>query len=121
MGAEKNIVKMNSIKRMSLIVIVFLAVFCAQAATETVNGIEWTYSVLDEKVTITEVSSYASGTVTIPSILGGCTVEKIGDNIFFGGGIFRTVPIDWGYILFAGVLALVMLPAEMFRQAIFRR
>ena len=40
--------------------------------------------------------------------------------IFFGGGIFRTVPIDWGYIVFAGVLALSMLPAEMFRQAIFR-
>lgn len=41
--------------------------------------------------------------------------------IFFGGGIFRTVPIDWGYILFAGVLALSMLPAEMFRQVIFTK
>jgi len=41
--------------------------------------------------------------------------------IFFGGGIFRTVPIDFGYIVFAGVLALSMLPAEIFRQAIFRR
>ncbi len=39
--------------------------------------------------------------------------------IFFGGGVFRTVPIDWGYILFAGVLALLMLPAEMFRQFLF--
>ena len=41
--------------------------------------------------------------------------------IFCGGGIFRTVPVDWGYIIFAGVLALSMLPAEMFRQVIFRR
>ena len=41
--------------------------------------------------------------------------------IFFGGGIFRTVPIDWEYIIFAGVLALSMLPAEIFRQVIFRR
>ena len=41
--------------------------------------------------------------------------------IFFGGGIVRTVPIDWGYIIFAGVLALSMLPAEMFRRALFRR
>ena len=41
--------------------------------------------------------------------------------IFCGGGIFRTVPIDWIYIALAGVLALSMLPAEMFRQAIFRR
>ena len=40
--------------------------------------------------------------------------------IFFGGGVFRTVPVDWGYIIFAGVLALSMLPAEMFRRAIFR-
>ncbi len=41
--------------------------------------------------------------------------------IFWGGGIFRTVPIDWGYIIFAGVLALSMLPAEMFRRVVFRR
>ncbi|MCM1404021.1 MAG: calcium-translocating P-type ATPase, PMCA-type [Prevotella sp.] len=41
--------------------------------------------------------------------------------IFWGGGVFRTVPIDWGYIIFSGVLALSMLPVEMFRQAIFRR
>ena len=41
--------------------------------------------------------------------------------IFFGGGIFRTVPIDWEYIIFAGVLSLSMLPSEIFRQALFRR
>jgi len=41
--------------------------------------------------------------------------------IFFGGGIFRTVPIGWEYIIFAGILALSMLPAETFRQVIFRR
>lgn len=41
--------------------------------------------------------------------------------VFYGGGIFRTVPIDWGYIAFAGVLALSMLPAEMFRRALFAR
>ena len=40
--------------------------------------------------------------------------------IFYGGGIFRTVPVDWGYIIFAGVLALSMLPAEMFRRALSR-
>lgn len=40
--------------------------------------------------------------------------------VFFGGGIFRTVPVDWGYMIFAGVLALLMLPAEMFRRALFR-
>ncbi|MBO4823602.1 MAG: calcium-translocating P-type ATPase, PMCA-type [Clostridia bacterium] len=41
--------------------------------------------------------------------------------VFYGGGIFRTVPVDWGYIIFAGVLALSMLPAEMFRRALFQR
>ena len=40
--------------------------------------------------------------------------------VFFGGGIFRTVPVDWGYLVFAGVLALSMLPAEMFRRAVMR-
>ncbi len=40
--------------------------------------------------------------------------------VFYGGGIFRTVPVDWGYIAFAGVLALSMLPAEMFRRALFQ-
>ena len=40
--------------------------------------------------------------------------------VFYGGGIFRTVPIDWSYIAFAGVLALSMLPAEMFRRALFQ-
>ena len=41
--------------------------------------------------------------------------------IFYGGGIFRTVPVDWGYIAFAGILALSILPAEMFRRVLFRR
>jgi len=40
--------------------------------------------------------------------------------VFFGGGIFRTVPVSWNYIIFAGVLALSMLPAEMFRRVLFR-
>ena len=41
--------------------------------------------------------------------------------IFYGGAVFRTVPITWDYIIFTGVLALLMLPAELFRRAIFRR
>lgn len=40
--------------------------------------------------------------------------------VFFGGGVFRTVPVDFGYIVFAGILALSMLPAEMLRHVIFR-
>ncbi len=41
--------------------------------------------------------------------------------IFYGGGIFRTVPIAWDYIIFAGILSLSMIPAEMFRRALWRR
>ncbi len=40
--------------------------------------------------------------------------------IAFGGGVFRTVPVNFGYITFAGILALSMLPAEMFRRVLFR-
>ncbi len=87
---------MNSMKRMFWVTIVFMATFCTQAATETVNGIEWTYSVLNEKVTITDVSSYVSGTVTIPSTLGGCSVEKIGDSIFFERQSITSVIIPYG-------------------------
>lgn len=40
--------------------------------------------------------------------------------IYWGGAVFRTVPISWLYVVWAGVLALSMVPAELFRKAVFK-
>lgn len=40
--------------------------------------------------------------------------------IYWGGAVFRTIPLDFIYIAFAGVLALSMVPAELFRKAVFK-
>ena len=60
------------------------------AATETVNGIEWTYTVTDGKATITSgtefsaaIPSSTSGPVTVPSTLGGYPVTAIGEYAFY--------------------------------------
>ena len=61
----------------------------AQAATETVNGITWTYSVYDGKASIgtgmtltPAISSSTSGAITVPSTLGGYPVTSIGAYAF---------------------------------------
>lgn len=40
--------------------------------------------------------------------------------VYCGGAVFRTVPISGLYLLLAGVLALSMLPAELFRKVCFK-
>ena len=52
--------------------------FSVAAATEGY----YTYKVVDNKATITSVSSNISGNVVIPSTLGGYTVTCIGENAF---------------------------------------
>ena len=67
-----------------------IAAVSAQAATETVNGITWTYSVSDGKASVGEGSSSytaipktTSGAITIPSILGGYPVTSIEGLAFY--------------------------------------
>ncbi|MDO4563567.1 MAG: leucine-rich repeat protein, partial [Clostridia bacterium] len=50
----------------------------AGAATEGI----YTYEISNGKATITECDSFASGDITIPSTLGGCSVTAIGDYAF---------------------------------------
>ena len=64
---------------------VVVAALCSQAATETVNGITWTYTVSDDKASVgggqyysPAVSTSTSGAITIPSTLGGYPVTSIG-------------------------------------------
>ncbi len=52
----------------------------ARAASETVNGITWNYTVSNGKATLTKpaVPKNTTGAITIPSTLGGCPVTDIG-------------------------------------------
>ena len=61
------------------------------AATENVNGIEWTYTIANGSVTLgggtsstPAIPSSASGVVAIPSELGGAPVTSIGSYAFSG-------------------------------------
>lgn len=85
-----------------------LILFCAffifsislKAATATVDGVTWTYTVSNEKVTLgggssssTAIRTSTSGAVTIPSALGGYAVVRIGDYAFYGCRLTRvTIP-----------------------------
>ena len=59
-----------------------------QAATETVDGITWTYTVSDSEASIYEseksaaIPTSTSGAITIPSTLGGYPVTSIGNYAF---------------------------------------
>ena len=80
--------KVKLLKTLSAAVIV-LATFCSQAATETVNGITWTYSVSGRKASVgggsyssPAVPTWTSGAITVPSTLGGYPVTRIGSFAF---------------------------------------
>lgn len=65
------------------VVVAATMTFCAEADTETVNGIEWTYFIKDGEASLgSEYSTRAipestSGAITIPSTLGGYPVTSI--------------------------------------------
>ena len=64
---------------------------CTQAATETVNGIEWEYTVTEEGTAVIEsggwyvpaIDQSTSGAVVVPSVLGGYPVTSIGRYAFW--------------------------------------
>lgn len=67
-------------------------VFClgAWAETETVGGIEWSYSVEDGKATVGSKWAYGTaipqatvGKVQVPSSLGGYPVVRVGGYAFY--------------------------------------
>ena len=84
----------------SAVLLLFVAAFFAAqslfADTEDVDGIVWTYSVIDGKAVIQNGRSPAipastTGAITIPSSLGGCPVSSIGSNAFNAGSGLKSV------------------------------
>ena len=75
-------------KKLTATLLAALVAFGAWAETETVDGIEWTYRVVDGKAEIYNNGSAAildttSGAITIPSTLGGKPVTSIGNAAFY--------------------------------------
>ena len=80
---------MNLVKKLGLSLVVFMTAFYMQAATETVDGITWNYTVNSGKAEIYKgsssaaISSSTTGEITIPSTLGGYAVTGIGAYAFY--------------------------------------
>ena len=50
--------------------------------TETVDGVDWTFSVKNEASTIVSIPNSTAGAITVPSELGGRSVVAIGEDAF---------------------------------------
>ena len=77
--------KKGSAKMRKILTMIALIPLVALADTETVDGIEWTYSVINGEATVGSdkyltraISPNTLGAITIPSTLGGCPVTRIG-------------------------------------------
>ena len=73
------------------------------AASETVNGITWQYSITNGEATIESgrtgtaaVPTDISGQIVIPETLGGVPVTQIGNYAFYGCSSLRSVVIPEG-------------------------
>lgn len=95
---------MKNLKTMVVLGVV-LAALSLMAETETVNGVEWTYSVADGHANVggvekyvSAVSSSTSGAIKIPSTLGGYPVTGIGDYAFFSCRGLTSVTMPDGVI-----------------------
>ena len=91
---------MHKIFKTLLAVVAATMTFCAEAATETVNGIKWIYFVKDGKASLESggcldpaIPKSTSGAITIPSTLGGYPVTSIRDGAFWGCSSLASVTI----------------------------
>ena len=84
------------IKKLMMLCVAAMAAMGAWAATETVNGITWTYTVSDGEAILSGVSSSISGDVIIPSRLGGCPLVEIDEEVFLDCKDITSVVIGEG-------------------------
>ena len=84
-------------KRLAMLVAAVLsAAQMLMAETETVGGYTWTYSVSGNTVELESVSPEPSGSLSIPSTLGGKPVTSIGSSVFAGCSALTEVTIPDG-------------------------
>ena len=86
--------------RIAMFLAAAMAVVCAYADTEIVDGITWTYTVANGVASVgggsrnlTAIPTSTYGAITIPSTLGGYTVTSIGDYAFNGCSGLTSVSI----------------------------
>lgn len=61
--------------------------------TETVEGVEWGYRIVDGTAEVYDLPSAPAGAVTVPATLGGKAVTRIGGNAFDGCGSLEEITI----------------------------
>jgi hypothetical protein len=97
--------KMNLIKKILLIAIVSWAAICVQAATETVNGIVWTYTVSDGYYIRARTAIYISNSLTVstsgwvylkvPMDGSGAVIEHTTSSVPFSTSTITYIPLYW--------------------------
>ena len=84
-----------------ILMLMMLMPLLVWADAETVGGITWTYTVSGEQASVGSGSSAAiakstTGSITIPSTLGGYMVKGVGDYAFYGCSGLTSVTIPEG-------------------------
>ena len=107
-------------KRLMVALTAALVAVGAWAETETVDGIEWHYTVSDGKAELQAIPKDTTGAITIPATLGGYPVTSIGEGAFWecDGLVSVMIPdsvtsIGWGAFHGCSGLTSVTIPGNV--------
>ena len=103
-----------------LLLLVVVAAVCLKAETETIDSYTWSYRVNGDEAEITNVSPKPTGSIAIPSMLGGRRVTSLGNHALYDCNGLASVMIPdsvtrIGNSAFEGcsVLASIMIPGSV--------